>query len=214
MYDIILFDLDGTLTDSGKGIINSVEYALNKFSIKVDEKSKLNKFIGPPLSQSFMDFYGFSQEDAVKAVEFYREYYRDKGIYENEVYVGIENLLIRLKESGKTMAVATSKPEVFAKQILDYFDLSKYFTYIGGSHLDGNRTDKAQVIDYVLNKIGYSDKSKVLMIGDREHDIIGAEKNGIDSAGVLFGYGSIEELKNAGATHICKSVEDIIKIAI
>lgn len=212
MYDIVLFDLDGTLTDSGLGITNSVEYALNKFSIEVEDKTELNKFIGPPLNESFEMFCGFTKEEASEAVSVYREYYREKGIYENCVYDGIKDLLIEINSRGKKAAVATSKPELFAKQILDHFNLSEYFFYIGGSNMDETRTDKAEVIDYVLKEIGLYDKSKVVMVGDRKHDMIGAEKNGIDSIGVLFGYGSLEELKTAGATHIAPTVKDIYPI--
>lgn len=209
MYDIIIFDLDGTLTDSGLGITNSAEYALNKFSIKVNDRSELEKFIGPPLNESFEKFYGFTKEEASKAVSVYREYYREKGIFENLVYDGIEQLLIDIKNNGKTAVVATSKPEPFARQILDYFDLSKYFAYIGGSNLDETRGDKAEVIEYVLDAIGVTDKSKAVMVGDREYDIIGAKKNELDSIGVLYGYGSREELEKVDATYIAPTIKDI-----
>lgn len=212
MYDIILFDLDGTLTDSGLGITNSVEYALNKLSVEVKDKAELNKFIGPPLNESFEKFYGFSKEEASNAVMIYREYYREKGMFENLVYDGIEELLIAINDKGKKAAVATSKPEPFARQILEHFNLTKYFVYIGGAKMNETRTNKAEVIDYVLQEIGITDKSKVVMVGDREHDIIGAKKNELDSIGVLFGYGSREELEKVDATYIAPTVEDIYPI--
>ncbi|WML33573.1 HAD family hydrolase [Clostridium sp. OS1-26] len=208
-YEYILFDLDGTLTDPAIGITNSVMYSLEKYGIKVSDRSKLYKFIGPPLWESFEKYYGFSKEEAKQAVEYYREYYKDKGIYENLVYEGLEDLLKLLKASSKTLIVATSKPEIFAKQILEHFNIAKYFTFIAGGNLDGTRVKKDEVISYALESCNILDKSKVIMLGDREHDIIGAKKNGIHSMGVLFGYGDREELENAGADYIVETVSDI-----
>jgi len=210
-YDVVLFDLDGTLTDPAIGITNSVMHALKKYGITVDDRSELYKFIGPPLHESFEIFYGFSREEALQAVEYYREYYRDKGIYENIVYDGVEAMLKDLYEKGKKIILATSKPEVFAREILCYFNLEKYFCYAAGANLDGSRTNKAEVIEYALREGGVNDKSSAVMVGDREHDIIGANKNNLDSIGVLFGYGSREELQNAGATYIAETVEDLSK---
>ncbi len=212
MYDVILFDLDGTLTDSALGITNSVAYSLKKYGIEVADRTELYKFIGPPLQESFEKYYGFSPEEAKKAVEYYREYYREKGIFENVVYEGIESLLKMLYASGKTLIVATSKPEEFAKTILKHFKLEKYFAYIAGANMDGTRTKKDEVICYALQNGNISDRSKVLMVGDREHDILGAGKAGIDSLGVLYGYGDYEELKKAGADYIAESVEDIYPV--
>lgn len=209
MYEVILFDLDGTLTDPGVGITNSVAYALQKYGIEVEDRTELYKFIGPPLQESFEKYYGFSQEEAGRAVEYYREYFRDKGIFENFVYEGIENLLRTIYNSGKRMLVATSKPELFATKILEHFHLAKYFTYIAGADMDGRRTKKDEVISYALESCQISDYTKAVMIGDREHDVLGANKVGIDSIGVLFGYGNFEELKNAGATYIAERVADI-----
>ena len=211
-YEVIFFDLDGTLTDPGDGITNSVAHALKKYGIEVTDRTELYKFIGPPLHESFEKFYGFSREEAMKAVEYYREYYKVKGIYENSVYEGIETLLKKLKESEKKIVLATSKPEIFAKEILRHFAIDKYFDFIAGSNLDGTRTVKAEVIEYALSNCSVTDKNTVVMIGDREHDIIGAKKNGIDSIGVLFGYGSREELENAVATYIAETVNDIEKL--
>lgn len=214
-YNTILFDLDGTLTDPGIGITNSVAYALNKYNIQVKDRSELYKFIGPPLHESFENFYGFSKEEALKAVEYYREYYKDKGIFENYVYEGIKELLKELKAAGKTLVLATSKPEIFAKQILEHFQLESYFTYIAGSNLDGSRTKKDEVIRYALDSCNISTKDQMaqtIMIGDRKHDALGAGKVGIDSIGVLFGYGSSEELKEAGATYIAKNVDSLSEL--
>lgn len=213
-YNVVLFDLDGTLTDPGEGITNSVAYALKKYGITVNDKTELYKFIGPPLHESFEKYYGFSKEESLKAVECYREYYRDKGIFENVVYDGIENLLKKLYDSGKKVVLATSKPEIFAKKILRHFGLSEFFFFEAGANLDGSRTNKADVIEYALANADITDKSAVVMIGDREHDIIGANKNGIDSIGVLFGYGSREELEKAGATYIAQTVEDVLNYLI
>ena len=210
-YDVILFDLDGTLTDPGTGITNSVMHALKKYGIEVEDRAQLYKFIGPPLHESFEKYYGFSHEEAMQAVEYYREYYKVKGIYENLLYDGIENLLKKLFENGKKIILATSKPEVFAKEILRHFGIEKYFYYVAGSNLDGSRTLKAEVIGYALESAEITDKSGAVMVGDREHDIIGAKKIGLDSAGVLFGYGSREELETAGADFIAESVSDIEK---
>ncbi len=209
-YELILFDLDGTLTDPGEGITNSVAYALNKFDIHVEDKSQLYKFIGPPLIDSFMRFYGFSSEQAKQAVAFYREYFTVKGIFENLVYNGVEDMLISLKSSGKRLCVATSKPEPFAKTILEHFNLAHYFEYIAGSTLDETRTKKDEVIEYALEKCCFTDRAKAVMVGDREHDALGAAKCSLDCIGVLFGYGSREELEAAGAKYIAETVEDII----
>lgn len=213
-YRYVLFDLDGTLTDPGEGITNSVAYALEKYGIAVEDKTVLYAFIGPPLIDSFMKFYGFSEDQARQAVEYYREYYRDRGIFENGVYDGIPGMLDRLKTAGLTLAVATSKPEVFARQILAHYGLEKYFSFIGGSNLDGSRTKKSEVIAYVMESCGISETNAVIMVGDREHDILGAKAVGIDSLGVLFGYGSREELEAAGAGHLAENTVEMDKIIL
>lgn len=209
MYDVILFDLDGTLTDPGEGITNSVAHALKKLGIPVPERRALYKFIGPPLYQSFMDFYGLDRQKALEAVEFYREYYRDRGIWENEVYAGIPELLARLKGAGKRLLVATSKPENFALQILEHFDLRQYFDRVAGSTLDSSRVEKADVIRYALEQEGIAPGPSVVMVGDREHDVLGARKAGLDCIGVLFGYGDAPELQKAGAARIAATVEEL-----
>lgn len=210
MYNTILFDLDGTLTDPGIGITNSVAYALNKFGISVDDKTELYKFIGPPLKDSFMKYYGFDQNKALLAVDYYREYFSEKGIFENKIYDGVQEVLSDIKNSGRKIALATSKPELFAKQILDYFNLTEYFDFVGGATMDSSRNTKGDVINYTLQNLKIKDLSTVVMVGDREHDIIGAKQAGIDSIGVLFGYGDRKELENAGAVYIAKTVKEII----
>lgn len=211
-YEVVLFDLDGTLVDNGLGIINSVIYSLKKFGIEVEERESLNKFVGPPLHKSYEEFYGFSPEKAMQAVEYYREYYRDKGIFEVTVYDGIENLLKSLKDKGKILAVATSKPEVFAKRILVHIGLDKYFAVIAGANLDGTRTQKSEVVEYALKSCNVTDLSKTVIIGDREHDVYGANAVGIDSIGVTFGYGDRAELENAGANYIVDSADELIQL--
>ena len=210
MYNTVLFDLDGTLTDPGKGITNSVAYSLKKFGIETEDRNELYKFIGPPLYESFMKYYGFSKEKAETAVSYFREYFRDTGIFENEVYDGIENLLNALSSSGRKIILATSKPEEFAKRILVHFGLDKYFDFIAGATMDSSRVRKGDVIAYALSESGCSADNAV-MIGDKMHDIQGAKENGLASIGVLFGYGSKEELENAGADFIAETVEDIMK---
>lgn len=210
MYKYLLFDLDGTLTDPGLGITNSVMYALQKFGIKVEDRTSLYKFIGPPLRDSFEAFYGFSREDSELAVQYYREYFKDKGLYENEVYDGIEDLLIQLKERDRTLLVATSKPEPFAIKILQHFNLYDYFDFVAGATMDETRNNKADIIQYALESYNI-EKSSAVMIGDREHDIIGAKENNLDSIGVLYGYGSCDELKNAGAMFLVEKPLDILE---
>ena len=209
MYQTILFDLDGTLTNPALGITNSLAYALEKFNIEVTDKKELYRFIGPPLQDSFENFYHFSKEDSLKAVDFYRDYFRHKGLYENEVYQGIPDLLERLKAQGKKLLLATSKPEEFARQILKHFELFDYFDLVAGASMDGSRRLKGDVIAHALTSAQVSDLSAAIMIGDREHDIIGAKKNGLDAIGVLYGFENREELKKAGATYIATNVEEL-----
>ena len=210
MYNTVLFDLDGTLTDPGQGITNSVSYSLKKYGIEVEDKKELYKFIGPPLHDSFMKYYGFSDEEADTAISYYREYFRNTGIFENEVYDGIENLLKEIKASGRKIILATSKPEEFAKRILVHFGLDKYFDFAAGATMDTSRSKKGDVIAYALRESG-CDAENAVMVGDRMHDILGAKENGLDSIGVLFGYGDREELENAGADYIAENVNDILK---
>lgn len=211
MYNYVLFDLDGTLTNPELGITNCVMYALEKFGIKVEDRKELHPFIGPPLMYSFQRFYGLSEEQSKQAVVYYRERFPAKGIYENEVYDGVVEMLEALKKQGKIIILATSKPEVYAVEILRHFNLDQYFDFVAGATLDGSRGEKADVITYALEISGIKDKSEVVMVGDRNYDVLGAKENGLDSIGVLFGFGDYEELTKAGATYIAENVVDILK---
>lgn len=213
-FDTILFDLDGTLTDPAEGITNSVAYALEKMGITPPERKELLKFIGPPLAEALAESYNFSKEEAFRTVDFYREYFAPKGIFENKVYSGIPELLENLKKSGKKLALATSKPTVFAKKILEHFKLEKYFDLIVGSNLDGTLTNKAEVITAVLNQLDGINLYSTVMVGDRMHDIIGGKKNNISTIGVSYGYGSIKELEASGADYISHSVDDLKHILL
>lgn len=208
-YRYILFDLDGTLTDPKEGITKSVAHALHSFGIEVEDLDSLCKFIGPPLKDSFMKYYDMSEENAENAVEKYREYFAPCGLFQNKVYEGVDKMLKNLQERGKTIILATSKPTVYARQILEHFQLDSYFTYIAGSELDGRRVKKGDVIAYALKNAGIEDKAAAVMVGDREHDIIGAKENGLDCIGVLYGYGCTEEFEKNGADYIVKTVEEL-----
>lgn len=206
MYQNILFDLDGTLTDPKVGITSAVAYALRAYGIETENLDTLCKFIGPPLKDSFMEYYGFGEAQAVEAIEKYREYFSVTGIFENVVYTGIEEMLACLVQQGKRLLVATSKPEVYAKQILEHFGLAGYFAFVGGSELSGERVRKGDVIAYVLEKNQIADKSRTVMVGDRSHDVCGAKEQGLPCIGVLYGYGDRPELEAAGADAIVASV--------
>ena len=214
MYSVILFDLDGTLTDPAEGITNSVAYALKYYGIDVKDKSELNKFIGPPLIGAFEEYYGFSHDQAVEALAKYREYFSVKGIFENKIYGGISELLCELQNRGKRLIVATSKPDEFAVKILKHFEIYDCFEFVAGATMDEKRTDKAEVIEYALASCGISDREQCVMIGDRKHDVIGASKCGLNSIGVLYGYGGRAELTAAGATYLAGTVCEILDIVI
>ena len=210
MSQVILFDLDGTLTESGEGIINCVQYALEKLGKKEEHPENLQCFIGPPLKEQVMKYAGLSEEEGEKAVVYYRERYTTTGIFENRLYPKIPELLELLKINNKILAVASSKPEVYVKQILEHFQIADYFTAIVGSELDGRRTEKAEVIEEALRRMHLEEeRDKVLMVGDRSHDVQGAISCGLQCIGVAYGYGSREELEKAGAVYIADSVEDL-----
>lgn len=210
MSQVILFDLDGTLTESGEGIINCVQYALEKLGKKEEHPENLQCFIGPPLKEQFMKYAGLSEEEGEKAVVYYQERYTTTGIFENRLYPKIPELLELLKINNKILAVASSKPEVYVKQILKHFQIADYFTAIVGSELDGRRTEKAEVIEEALRRMHLEEeRDKVLMVGDRSHDVQGAISCGLQCIGVAYGYGSREELEKAGAVYIADSVEDL-----
>lgn len=212
MYQYILFDLDGTLTDPGLGIINSVSFALGKFGIEVEDKTSLYKFIGPPLVDSFCNFYGFDEAKAMEAIGYYREVYSVTGLFENELYPDIDRMLKTLKERGYKLLLATSKPEEFSVKILEHFDIMKYFDFIGAATMDERRTRKSEVIQYVLEGMDIKDMTQALMVGDRHHDIDGAAVFGIDSVGVTYGYGSRKELQEAGATYVVDNADEILEL--
>ena len=208
-YTHLLFDLDGTLTDPMEGITRSVQYSLRHFGIEVTDLRSLTPFIGPPLAESFREFYGFDDGRIPEAIRLMREYFSERGWRENRLYDGMPQLLERLCASGLTLAVATSKPVVFARRILDHFDLARYFAFVGGAELDGSRQAKADVIAHVLQGLGGVDPATCLMIGDRRHDVAGAAAAGMDSCGVLWGYGSRAELTGAGATRIAADLGEV-----
>ena len=211
MYSHIFFDLDGTLTDPGEGITNSVAHALTRFGITPPPREELYKFIGPPLKESFAKYYGMSGEECTLAVKYYREYYADRGIFENRLYQGVPELLSALRERGKHIVLATSKPDLFAEKILEHFGLIKYFDFVAGAAMDETRTKKDEVIAYALDRLGLRGKEKdILMVGDRKHDILGAAAHGIDSLGVTFGYGSERELIEAGASYLASAPDKIL----
>ena len=213
-FDTILFDLDGTLTDPAEGITNSVIYALKKMGIAPPERKELLKFIGPPLAQSFEKYFNLSYEQSLKAVDIYREYFAPKGLFENTLFDGVPEMLKSLKKDGNKIVLATSKPTVFANKILKHFNLYDFFDLTVGSNLDGSLTNKAEVITVALERLGNIKKDRAVMVGDRSHDVIGGIKNGLFTVGVTFGYGSEEELKAAGASHIVNSVKELTEFLI
>ena len=205
----LLWDLDGTLTDPMEGITKSVQYSLKHFGIEVSDRKTLCRFIGPPLKDSFMEFYGFSSAQAEEAIRVYREYFSVTGLFENALYPGIPQLLRNCREAGYIHLVATSKPEVFARKILQHFQIDRNFTFIAGSRLDGTRVKKAEVIRYTLQQAGITDSSAAVMIGDRDYDVIGAREAGLSCIGVAYGYGNRKELYEAGAEAVVDSVEEL-----
>ncbi|EJV62724.1 HAD family hydrolase [Bacillus cereus] len=214
MYTTFLFDLDGTLTDPKEGIINSVLYALEKIGIEEVNISELDSFIGPPIQQSFVDRYNMNEIEVERAVFYFREYLKQSGLLENKVYDGIGALLQELKDAGNRFFVATSKPTVFAEQVIEHFQLTSFFEEIVGSNLDGTRIKKEEIIAHILQTNEELQKEEMVMIGDRKHDVIGANSNGIASIGVLYGYGNENELSDAGAIHIVKDVEELQSFCI
>ncbi|MBQ8931741.1 MAG: HAD-IA family hydrolase [Ruminiclostridium sp.] len=213
-YKYVLFDLDGTLTDPYEGISKSVQYSLESFGIEEKDEDILKKFIGPPLKESFMKFYGFDEEKALKAVEKYRERYITTGVYENALIDGVKDTLAILKEKEIRMFLATSKPQPLAEVILKHFGITEYFDFIGGADFNYNRDEKWQVIEYVFENSGIQDRENALMIGDRMHDIIGAKKTGLKCLCVLCGYGSREEFTEYGADYIVETIPDILNIVL
>jgi len=215
MFDTILFDLDGTISDSGLGITRCVAHALEKFDIKTDDLKSLNWFVGPPLRDSFAKL-GFNEEQVEQAVAFYRERYEPIGVYETEAYPGVREMIRFLHEKGKTLALATSKPTVFAKVVLDDYGIANCFDFVLGCELDGRRDDKAEIMAECLAALGIEGekKSRAIMVGDRNYDINGAKANGINSVAVTYGYAPEGELQAAKPDHIVNNTEELQKLLL
>ena len=203
----ILFDLDGTLTDSGEGIINCAAMALEYFGLPVPSREEMRVFVGPPLDQTFIKF-GVPSEKAQEAIEVFRSRYRTVGKFENFPYPGIRKALQTLKEQGHRLFVATSKPEVLANEVLGHFALAEFFEQIAGATLDGSRSHKADVITYLLSLTG--EVGQTIMVGDTAFDVIGAAAHGIPTIGVAWGYGEVADMENAGAAHIVYTMEELV----
>ena len=214
-YENVLFDLDGTITDPAEGILNSIRHSLTYYpEITVPNREILEKFIGPPLWESYVKYCGMDKQTAEEAVEHYREYFRPTGIFENKLYDGIPQLLKALKESGIKVRLATSKPDIFARQILEHFGITEYFTSIQGSALDGSLIKKEDVIAKIITETEGITASNTVMIGDTAFDIIGARANGIPAIGVCYGYGVPSEMAESGAFMIVKTVGELEKILL
>ena len=213
MFNNVFFDLDGTLTDSAEGIINSVEYALKRLGITDYRQSELYSFIGPPLSDSFKEFFGLSEEKCKEGVRLYREYFSEKGIYENKLYDGVRELLDKTRAAGITIVLATSKPQEYAEEILRYFDIGGFFDFIAAAEMNGRRNQKPDIINYAL-KISGARPGQTVMVGDRKFDILGARSVGIASIGVLYGFGTEAELKEAGADLTAKTPEEVFELLV
>lgn len=214
MYNIILFDLDGTLIDSELGIVRCLQYSLKKMGIVESDTEKLRRCIGPSLLETYCNLYGMNMEDGWKAIHFYRERFDKIGILENTLYEGVDKLIKNLSQAGKIVLLATAKPTVQAKIILERYELTKFFHTISGSNLDGTRINKAEVIAFDLQQLPHVNLKEVVMVGDREHDIIGAKANGIDSIGVTYGFGGEAELKAANADYVIHSVKELEKLLL
>lgn len=214
-WETILFDLDGTLTDPAEGITKAVEVALNHYGITVEDRSTLNKFIGPPLDESFPEFYGFNDEQVREATRVFREYFGRQGWAENIPYPGIDKLLGDLKAAGKKLIIATSKPEEFAVRIMNHFGLAQYMDVIAGASTDNQEgAKKANVIRKALQRAGVEDLSSVVMVGDRRHDVAGGHEVGMKVIGVLYGYGDRPEHEAAGADYIVEDISSLEKLLL
>ena len=212
-YKNILFDLDGTLTDSAEGVTRSVQYALNKFGINAS-LTELKSFIGPPLQHSFQNYYGFKEGEVLQAIKYFREYYSETGLFQNKLYSHVPEMLEKLSVNGAKLYLATSKATYFAEIILRHFQINDYFTTVTGANFDGTRVVKWEVIDYVLKQNNSINKSTTVMIGDHRQDIEGARCCGIDSIAVTYGYGHPEELSKAGPTHFVHSVPELTNLLL
>ena len=211
MYQYIFFDLDGTLTDPREGITKSVQYALKCMGIEEQDLTKLEPFIGPPLLESFAEYYGFTVEQARQGVDYYREYFSEKGVFQNQLLEGVPKLLISLKTNGKVICVASSKPEVFVRMILEHFQVDSCFDYICGGSMDESRISKEDVREELLHRMELpeEERKKILMVGDRRHDVEGAAKFGIPCLGLSMGFAAEGELEKAGAVAVADSMEEV-----
>ncbi|PKL18744.1 MAG: phosphoglycolate phosphatase [Spirochaetae bacterium HGW-Spirochaetae-5] len=212
-YKHIIFDLDGTLTDPGLGITNSIMYSLKKFGIEA-ERSDLYKFIGPPLRESFNLYFGFDKDQAEQAVVYYREYFSEKGMYENEIYPGVSDLLPELNRQNRKLYIATSKPQEYSLRILEHFGILKYFDFVSGSNMDGTMSAKSDLIERIIPLIDNGELNCTIMIGDRSYDIEGARHHGIDSAAVLYGYGERSELEDVRPTYLIESTAKLTSLLL
>ncbi len=212
-YRYLFLDLDGTISDSAPGITRSAQHALAHFGIHVKNTNELLRFVGPPLEESFKEFYHLTDEQTDEAVRVYRERYVVTGVYENSLYPGIIEFLDAARAAGKILMVATSKPQHMADVVLEYFGITDRFAFVGGRNDLLHRT-KEEVIRYVMKSNGLTDTSDIVMIGDRKHDILGAKAVGLDSVGVLYGYGNREEFKSAGATYIVKDFQELTQLLL
>ena len=210
MYKYLLFDLDGTLTDPKEGITRSVQHALRHFGIEVSDPDTLTPYIGPPLIPSFMEFHGLTREQAEEALRVYRERFSVVGLFENEVLHGVPEMLRALKEKGRYVAVASSKPEEYVRRILEHFDLLQYFDEVVGASMDEKRSAKKDIIEEALHRMGKSPGDReILMIGDRKHDVEGAKQCGLDNLGVYTGFAPEGELEEAGATYVFHTIAEM-----
>lgn len=211
-YDVIIFDLDGTLSDSGEGITKSVQYALEKMGVKEDNLDNLKHFVGPPLKEEIMISYGFTADKATEAVALYRERYIPIGIYETSLYDGVIELLKALKENDKIIAIGTSKPQKMAEEVLKYLNIDSYFDFVMGADLIGGKQSKADVLNALLDVLPIKDKSRMLMVGDTKYDVEGANALAIDCIGVSYGYGDKKDMLDLGAVTVVDKALELLEI--
>lgn len=216
MYDVIAFDLDGTLTNPERGLVEGFMYAFRKLGVDYGTRESLKRFIGPPLIETWMPEFGFTYEEAEEAVILFREYYNIYGWWDNEIYPGIVELLEGLRAAGKKIVLTTSKPEDTAEDVLRLFDIRKYFDFVGGASSHKTRERKSEVIDYVLDAIGVGSdmekRKRCILIGDRVYDAVGARECGIDSLGVLWGHGTAEEIADSGFTYTARTPCEVLRL--
>lgn len=208
-FDLVLFDLDGTLTDSSEGIVRGIQYSLSKLGMKEERRERLIQWIGPPLIDTFRTQYRLDEQKARQAEGFYREYYFGKGMYENTVFAGIPEMLQELQNAGIQMLVATSKNQMIAESILRHFGIHSYFKEVAGSTPNGERSSKSEIIEFALTHCSTRDSKRIIMVGDRKYDIVAAHNNRIASAAVAYGFGTIQELEKALPTHLVRSVNEL-----